>query len=92
MFRDIYYDRKTNAMHLWDDAKGYHSFPYQKYAYAKAQSGKLYSLDGFPVRKVYNWSYDDEKNGVLYEADITPDLRVLVDTYYESDDVSTGHF
>ena len=31
MYQNIYYQRERNLIHLWDDKRGYSSFPYTRY-------------------------------------------------------------
>ena len=32
MYQNIYYDRRLNKMHIWDDKFGHQTFRYKKYA------------------------------------------------------------
>jgi len=75
-------------MHIWDDRVGYRSFRYKKYAYIKNISGTYVSLYGDKLKRVNQW--DKEQPG-LFESDVNPEIRVLVDNYIDSDDVSVGH-
>ena len=45
-------------------------------------------MDGTRVAKV--WNPDQEATG-LYESDINPEMRTLIDQYADSDEISTGH-
>lgn len=85
MYQNIYYSRKNNSIHLWDDKKGYSTFPYKKYAYIKSPTGNNIALDGTKVKKVFGWDKEDESRGVLYESDISPETRTLIDMYHDSD-------
>jgi len=91
MYQSIHYDRDKNIIHLWDDLKGYRKFPYKRYGYIKNNSGSDIALDGTTVKKVSKWTKEDEENGLMFESDLNPELRTLIDLYHESDDVSTGH-
>lgn len=88
MYTNIYYSRKNNSIHLWDDKKGYSTFPYKKYAYIKSPSGDKIALDGTKVKKIFNWDKNDEARGVLYESDLNPETRTLIDLYHGSSDPS----
>jgi DNA polymerase elongation subunit (family B) len=88
MYQNIHFDPYKKQIHLWDDEKGHIVFPYKKYAYVKNSNGDSVSLYGDKVKKVYRWD-DDQPN--LFESDINPDMRVLVDMYTDSDDISIGH-
>ena len=35
MYQNIFYDRRLNTMHIWDDKFGHQTFRYKKYAYTK---------------------------------------------------------
>ena len=88
MYKNIYYQREKNLIHLWDDQRGYSSFPYTRYAYEKATNGEARSIYGDKLTKIYKFSKDDPE---LFESDVPETTRALVDLYSESDDVSTGH-
>ncbi len=77
-------------VHLWDDKRGYYSFPYKNYAYIKDPNGDLVSLYGDKVRKVARWEEDDLKAGKVFESDVPMETRILIDTYGESDEPSEG--
>jgi DNA polymerase elongation subunit (family B) len=91
MYQNIYYDRKTNITHLWDDVKGYQKLKYNRYAYKKNSYGSKVALDGTRVERVTDWDDEDIKRGWVYESDIRPEVRTLIDLYSDSDDPSTGH-
>lgn len=88
MYKNIYFDRKTNNIHLWDDQYGHRVYDYKKYAYIRSSSGKFKTIDGHRCTKVTNWSEEDVSRGIIYESDVTPENRFLIDKYYESDEVS----
>jgi len=90
-YTGIYYDRKTNVINLWDDEKGHLKLPYNRYGYKKSAKGKFTTLDGCKVEKVKQWSHDDESKGLMYESDIRPEVRTLIDLYYENDDIGINH-
>ena len=88
MYQNIYYDRKLNTMHVWDDKFGHQTFRYKKYAYVKNKAGTSVSLYGDKLKRVTDW---DPEQPELFESDVNPEIRVLVDNYTNSDDVSEGH-
>ena len=88
MNQAVGYQHSTNTVHIWDDVKGHVKIKYKPYAYAKNLSGTLTTLDGTRVDKV--WKPDQEATG-LYESDINPEMRTLIDQYADSDEISTGH-
>ena len=54
----------------------------------KDSYGTHVSLYGEKLKKLYHW-----KKGTsgLYESDINPETRTLIDTYTDSDESSVGH-
>ena len=58
------------------------------YAYRKSSYGKHVALDGQLVEKVFDFDKDDRG---LYESDINPETRTLIDMYKDSDESSIGH-
>lgn len=75
-------------IHLWDDKRGYMTFPFKRYAYKKVKRGEYESIYGDRLTKIYKFKKDDPK---LFESDVAETTRVLVDLYTESDEPSTGH-
>lgn len=88
MFQNVFVDKKESVVHLWDDQTGYKAFPYKRYAYRRAQGGKFKSLYGDELDKVTAF---DDRDPNLFESDVAPEMRVLIDQYENSDDPSTGH-
>ena len=88
MYQNIYYQREKNLIHLWDDTRGYTSFPYTRYAYEPAERGEFRSIYGDKLTKIYKFSKDDPN---LFESDVPETTRALVDLYSDSDDISEGH-
>ena len=91
MYQNIHYQREKNLIHLWDDEKGYRTIPYRKYAYIKSANGGSVALDGTVVKKVNKWDENDVARGHMYESDVNPEMRILIDLYGETDESSTGH-
>jgi DNA polymerase elongation subunit (family B) len=75
-------------MHVWDDVRGYMSFPYTRYAYEPAERGEYTSIYGDKLTKIYKFKKDDPN---LFESDVPETTRALVDLYSDSDELSTGH-
>ena len=88
MYQNIYYDRRINKMHIWDDKFGHQTFRYKKYAYVKHRAGNFVSLYGDKLKRITEW---DKEQPELFESDVNPEIRVLVDNYTDSDDASEGH-
>ena len=75
-------------MHIWDDKAGYLTFNYKKYAYVKNRTGNYVSLYGDRLKRINKWDKDQPE---LFESDVSPEIRVLVDNYTDSDELSVGH-
>ena len=65
MYQNIFYNKDTKAIHLWDDTKGYSKFPYQKYGYIRDTDGNFTTLDNHKVKKVIYWTTEDERDGKI---------------------------
>jgi DNA polymerase elongation subunit (family B) len=46
---------------------------------------------GQPCKKVRRWSKSDEESGLIYEGDIMPEMRYLVDNYTEYESIPQSH-
>lgn len=88
MYQSIYYERKSNYVHVWDDKKGYANFKYSPYSYRKKEGGKYRSIYGDELEKITKFN---PASSNLFESDVPVETRVLIDAYGESDDISTGH-
>jgi DNA polymerase elongation subunit (family B) len=95
MYKSIYYDRNNNQIHLWTDGKHhdkpYECFNYQKYAYTIDSRGEHLTLNNLKVKKVKTWTKQAEEEGMVFEHDVLPTTRVLIDRYSKYDDVSQDH-
>jgi DNA polymerase elongation subunit (family B) len=85
---NIYIDKKTEEVHLWDDTKGYVKFPLPKYAYRKKPGGRYRSVYGDELEKVTMFNRNDPS---VFEGDVSPETRVLIDAYEDSDEPSKEH-
>ena len=88
MYQSIWYDNYKKNFHLWDDKKGYQVIQYKPYAYVKHSNGTHVSLYGDRLKKVFDYDKEDPH---LFESDVPPTTRFLVDQYSDSDDSSEGH-
>lgn len=84
MFQALYYNRTTKTFHLRDDEKQWVSFQYRASGYVEDPSGNYRTLDGKRVSPTKQYTYKDPN---VYESDIDRLTRVLVDIYYEKDDI-----
>ena len=88
MYQNIFFDKKTNTCHLWDDKQGYTNFVFRPYAYRKRNGGKYKSIFGDELEKVYSFNPRDPS---LFESDVPIETRILIDAYEDTDDLSVGH-
>ena len=75
-------------MHVWDDKFGHQTFRYKKYAYTKNRGGTFLSLYGDRLKRITQWEKGQQD---LFESDVNPEIRVLVDNYTDSDEPSKNH-
>ena len=75
-------------MHIWDDKFGHQTFRYKKYAYVKNRGGTYLSLYGDRLKRITQWEKGQQD---LFESDVNPEIRVLVDNYTDSDEPSKNH-
>ena len=88
MYQNIAYHKKTGTMHVWDDELGHKTFKFKPYGYIPDTNGEYISLNGTKLSKTPGNHRD---NSDAYESDLNEEVRTLIDLYYESDLVSTGH-
>lgn len=93
---NIYYEKSEQKqfgggfIHIWDD-NGYKKLPYKRYAYKLNNSGTFKTLFGQNAKKVFRWSKKDEENGLIFEGDVNPCMRYLIDNYTDSEIPSSKH-
>lgn len=85
MYQHCYYSRRTNTMHIWDDEHGYVHFEYEPYAYKPSEYGEYVSLYGDRLEKVESFKPNSPN---LFESDVIPETRTLIDLYETSDELS----
>ena len=88
MYQNLFYDAKKQKVHIWDDESGYFTIPYKRYAYVRDRAGSHVSLYGDKLRKIFKFDADTPN---LFESDVPPETRVLVDQYTDSEELSTNH-
>ena len=84
MYQAIYYNRSAKQYHLRDDKKGWVEFQYRPTCYTLNPNGEYETLDGQRVSPTKQCGWKDPN---VYESDVDKFTRVLVDVYYESDEV-----
>lgn len=81
MYTGIYYNKEQKKIFINDDKKGLVTNDYKSYSYKEVDEESEYkTIYGNNVKKTFKFSKSN------YEIDLHPIQRVLVDTYYESDD------
>jgi len=88
MYKNIFYDKKTNKIHLWDDKTGYNVLDYKKYAYVEDPTGEYTSIYGHKLTKTYDLRGEKDD---YFEYDVPDTTRILVDLYPDDDTPSDGH-
>lgn len=88
MYKNVYVDRKEKRVYLWDDVQGLVTTPYKPYAYRLSETGTYRSIYGDKLEKITRYRYDDDE---LFESDVSPETRVLIDLYTDDDEPSEGH-
>lgn len=88
MYQNIFVDKKTNTVHLWDDEGGYQNIPFQNYAFRKRPGGRYRSIYGDELERV---TFFNPRDPSLFGSDIPIETKILIDLYESSDDVSKGH-
>jgi DNA polymerase elongation subunit (family B) len=86
-FKNIFYDQRERKIHLWTD-DGYQVFPYQDYGYILSlRETKYKSIFGDNVAKV---PLQDLEHfvGKVFESDVKPEIRTLVDMYHDNDEIA----
>ena len=96
MYLNIYFEAGSEAspqsyIHIWDSQLGYKRIPYSKYAYKLDKDGDYTTLYGQPCKLVKRWKKEDLENGIIFESDVHPEMRYLVDNYMNSEEPSDAH-
>lgn len=90
MYQNIYFDRQKSLMYIFDDKKGCFSFQYDPTCFIKSNfPSKFKSIYGDNVteKKISDITNTD----VTFEYDLNPELKVLVELYFDSDEVSQNN-
>lgn len=90
MYQNIYCNRKTDEIFIWDDESGLKKYDMAsfKYAYKRKTGGQYTSIYGDELEKVYNFNGSDPD---VFESDVPIETRVLLDLYADSDEPSKNH-
>jgi DNA polymerase elongation subunit (family B) len=88
MYQSCFYDRSEYKYYLRDDKQGFKSFTYTPTYFVDDEDGEYQTLFGNPVSPVKKIDYKDNK---FYEKDVDRVTRLLVDSYYKTDDTPTYH-
>ena len=88
-YKNIFYDYKTQKIHLWDDVLGYKIINFEDYLYISSENSETKNIYGESVSRItksfYNTLPEQTKRALkTYERDVRPEIRFLVDNYFES--------
>lgn len=82
MYNAIYYDRKGEILHLFDDTYGYICKKYKDFAFRKKRGGMYRSLWGDELEKTISFDFKDSS---LFESDLPVETKILIDLYRDDD-------
>ena len=90
MYQNIYCNRKTGEIFVWDDKLGMKQYPTSAfhYAYKRQVGGQYKSIYGDELIKTITFNDNDPD---LFESDVPIETKVLTDLYTDSDEPSVGH-
>lgn len=95
MYKSAFYDVDQRIVHVWDDQKGHIKYPYIKYAYTYGDGGHI-SMFGDTLRKISGKEIKSTDPNALFESDVNPEMRILIDNYLDEDDapkqLNIGYF
>ena len=90
MYQAVYFDKDERQYYLRDDRwEGFKSFKHWPTLYEADPDGEFETLEGTKVSIVKR--VDNYKDPKYYEKDVDNDIRLLVDSYYESDETPSYH-
>ena len=90
MYQAVYFDKDERQYYLRDDRwEGFKSFKHWPTLYEADPDGEFETLEGTKVSIVKR--VDNYKDPKYYEKDVDNDTRLLVDSYYESDETPSYH-
>lgn len=84
-------DSFNKYIHIWDDVRGYSKHKYSRYGYMLNEKGSYTTIYGQKCTLVKRWSKEDEEDGLIFESDVNPETRYLIDTYTHNDMPSDKH-
>lgn len=93
MYTNIYYNRVTNQVTLFHDNHEIETFKYEPTFYelddsnTSSSSSPIKTIFGKSVRKIKKFS----KAESVFETDLDPRLRVLVDRFYDTSEVAKNN-
>ena len=88
MYQNIYFSRKDNIIVLFDDEFGIKELEYIPYGYKRSDNGSETSIYGDKLEKTFDVN---TFAGELFESDVHPLTRTLIDAYEDDDSISKNH-
>lgn len=88
MYKNIYYDRYTDLIHLWDSKQGYFELVHKPYCYIKSKENTGFkTIFGQSVKKFEDLHLLKGKAVETFENDVFTEIRFLVDHYFDNDEL-----
>lgn len=90
MFRNIFYNTKTNKIHLWETVKGedfYLEIDWVPYVFVRSNKGNIKTIEGQTVQKKEFNNYKDyynfcKDNYNIFENRVKPEIQFLAERYH----------
>jgi len=91
MYKTVYNDKRNERIYIFDDQlPDPMVIPHAQlnYAYRRSPVGTYTSVFGDKLERT---TYANPKDPSLFESDVDLSVRALIEGYYDSDEISTGH-
>lgn len=89
MYNNFYFDYDNYTAYVFDDKEkdGFTSFKYKSYCWIKTDEPTDFkTIFGTPVKRT-NLNSEMRENPDAYETDVSPEMRILIDKYYDQDEL-----
>lgn len=91
MYKAIYNNKNNGTVSVLDDSDDkWHQYPITdfRYAYRKSSTGTFTSLFGDKLERITTY---DDNDPTLFESDLNPEMKILLDLYPNNEEISKGH-
>ena len=90
MFKNAFYNTKTDTLHLWETVKGenqYTEIPWVPYVFIKSDGTNIQTIEGINVKKREFQTYRDyytycKDNHNIFENKVKPEIQFLAERYH----------